>query len=232
MRILILEDEPPIASFIKNNCLEILGNLISNIHVCHTADDAVEYLRHHAIDLCLLDLNLSGDDGFDFLKQVVSMPFQTIVISAYSDRAIKAYEMGVIDFVAKPFDRERLQLALDRYMGRHSGHSKLKYLVYRLNRDFKMLEVKDISYFKSERIIVKAFTNEERPVLLDKHLNQLERILPANFIRIHRSYIINSEFIDSFGRKENGSAFVRLNTDEELPVSRSRIIPLKKLLDN
>jgi len=160
------------------------------------------------------------------------MPFQTIVISAYSDRAITAYEMGVIDFVAKPFDRERLQLAIDRYLGNFPIHSKLRYLVYRLNREYKMLEIEKISFFKSERIIVKAFINEERPILLDKHLNQLERILPPNFIRIHRSYIINSKFINSFGRRKNGSAFLRLGSEEELPVSRSRIIPLKKFLEN
>lgn len=232
MKIMILEDEPPIATFIKNTCYEILGNLIKNIDVFYSAEDALEFLKKNSIDLCLLDLNLSGDDGFNFLKKVVSMPFLTIVISAYSNRAITAYEYGVIDFVAKPFDRNRLQLALDRFLGKDQVASKTKFLVYRLNREYKMLEAEKVIFFNSERVIVKAFLEDCRPILLDKHLIQLEKILPKNFIRIHRSFIVNSAFIESFGLKNNGNSFIKLKNSVELPVSRSRIKSLKGFLIN
>ena len=230
MNILILEDEPPIASFIKNNCYEILGNHIKKISVFYTAEDAIEFLKDNSIDLCLLDLNLSGYDGFSFLKQVVSMPFQTIVISAYSDRAITAYEYGILDFVPKPFNRERLQLALDRYLGRNPVHSKMKYLIYKYHREYKKLDIKNILYLKSERVIVEAFQTEGRPVLLDKHLNQLELILPGNFLRVHRSFIANFNFIESFGRKANGNTFIKLENMTEIPVSRSRIKVVRDFL--
>ncbi len=70
------------------------------------------------IDVLFLDLNLNGKDGFDLLKTSVSGAFHVIIISAHTEQALKAFEYGVLDFVGKPFNKERLARALDRVFER------------------------------------------------------------------------------------------------------------------
>ena len=115
MRLVIVEDEPPIAEDVEHACRSILGNRIRSLRVFFTLDEAADFLASHPVDLLLLDLTLSGEDGYDLLRQAVAGPFQTIVISAHTDQAIDAYAHGVLDFVPKPLDEERLRLALDRF---------------------------------------------------------------------------------------------------------------------
>ena len=76
--------------------------------------EALCFIENNSLDLVLLDLNLNGDNGFDLLTTAVSESFHTIVISAYKDQAITAFEYGILDFVPKPFNRDRLEQAFDR----------------------------------------------------------------------------------------------------------------------
>ena len=76
MRILIVEDEPPIAEYIEKCTRSLLGMKIQELKIVYTFNDALEYLRKNGIDLCLLDLNLSGKDGFELLNRSVSKPFK------------------------------------------------------------------------------------------------------------------------------------------------------------
>jgi two-component system response regulator LytT len=102
MRILIVEDERPTAEDIKMLVEHILNKEITSIHIETTLDSAMWYLKEKSIDVLLLDLNLNSKDGFQLLKQVVSQSFHTIVISANTNRAIEAFENGVLDFIPKP----------------------------------------------------------------------------------------------------------------------------------
>ena len=109
---LIVEDEPPIASSIKQSLDTILKGNDPEFYITHTLREAMTLAENKNFDLCFLDLNLSGESGFDLLNKFTSS-FYTIIISAYSEKAIEAYEYGVIDFVPKPFHLERLKKLLD-----------------------------------------------------------------------------------------------------------------------
>lgn len=230
MRILIIEDEPPIAEYIERCTRSLLQGLIRRIDVVYTLEEAEFYLRKKAIDLCLLDLNLSGADGFELLKKALAMPFQSIIISAHAEKAIRAYEYGVTDFVPKPFTSERLQKAFDRYLGKSPAPSHMKYLVYRLGNENRLLAVEQVVFFKAIRIFVEAYLGDGRKVLLDKHLNQLERVLPDCFIRIHRSHIVNIHHLENYQHSLENGYRLHLKDGTVLPVSRSRYRTLKQLL--
>ena len=94
MRLLIVEDELPIAEDIKEICQNLLGSKLSSIKIELTLGNALLYLSEKQIDVLLLDLNLSGKNGFEILKKMVSYSFHTIIVSANIDRAIEAYEYG------------------------------------------------------------------------------------------------------------------------------------------
>ena len=72
------------------------------------------FIKEQSIDLLFLDLNLNREDGYELLEEVAAESFHTIIVSAYKDRAIRAFEYGVLDFVAKPYTEERLSLAIQR----------------------------------------------------------------------------------------------------------------------
>ena len=230
MRILIVEDEPPIAEYIERSTRSLLQGLIRRIDVVHTLEDARHHLRENKIDLCLLDLNLSGTDGYNLLKEVLAMPFQSIIISAYAEKAVTAFEYGVVDFVPKPFTVERLQKAFDRFLAKDNAAGFTKHLGYRLGKENHLLAVADVVFFKAVRIFVEAHLGHGRKVLLEKHLNQLERILPGGFIRIHRSYIVNIRHIGCYRHCGESRYRLQLKDGTVLPVSRYRYPVLKQIL--
>ena len=158
MRILIVEDERPTAEDIQLLVKQILKNEITSIHIETTLDNALAYLNEKQIDVLLLDLNLNSKDGFQILKQIVSKSFHTIIISANINRAIEAFEYGVLDFIPKPYTEERLKEAFRRLKSSHAldGHA-IKYLSVKTGFEIQVIPLEDIKYFKSANIYVELY---------------------------------------------------------------------------
>ena len=231
MRIIIVEDERPIANYIERLCHNILDKKIQSIRVLNGLDDALDYLFDHSIDLCLLDLNLHGQDGYDILKKAVSGTFHTIVISANTDRAVEAFEYGILDFVPKPFDEARLRKAFDRYLEQSEERNlHTKYLSVRSGYEIRLLKINDVHYFKAAGNYIEAVLTNGKTELLDKTMDRLEQILPPRFIRIHRSYMVDVEQIQSYGHAGSGTYQVTLMNNEKLPLSRSNYKKLQEMV--
>lgn len=231
MTILIIDDEPPIAAYIESLTRTILKDKVDHIHIIHTLEEARIFLQTKTADLCLLDLNLSGSNGFDLLKSIMVLPLQCIIISAYCEKAITAFEYGVIDFVPKPFNSNRLQLAFDRYFNIAAKNVHTKHLVYRLGNQNRLLGLEDVSHFTACRIFVEAFTRDGRKILLEKHLNQLERMLPDHFVRIHRSHLVNLHEVSSYQRQNPSGHELCMRDGTRLPISRHRYAHIQKILN-
>ncbi|MCE1188294.1 MAG: LytTR family DNA-binding domain-containing protein [Ignavibacteria bacterium] len=221
MRILIVEDERPTAEDIAFLVRELLGTEITMLHMEHTLENALIFLKEKTIDVLLLDLNLNAKDGFQILQQLVSRSFHTIIISANIHRAIEAFEYGVLDFIPKPYSSERLQIAFNRLKDNHAtdGHA-IKYLSVKRGFDIHLIPLEDIRYFKSDNIYVELHLRDGGVAIYDKPLGQLEPLLPARYSRIHKSYIINVDHIASFQNLGGGQYRVILETGDVLPVSR------------
>ena len=230
MRILIVEDERPTAEDIQFLVKQILGDEITSIHIETTLGNALAYLDEKPIDVLLLDLNLNSRDGFQILKQVVCKSFHTIVISANINRAIEAFEYGVLDFVPKPYSLERLTAAFQRLKSSHAsdGHS-MKYLSVKKGYEIRVIPIEEIRYFKSANIYVELHLKDEHFVLYDKPIKHLAPLLPANYSRIHKSYIVNRETIQTFQTLGGGKYRVVLKSGDCLPVSRKKIKLLKNM---
>ncbi len=211
MKLLIVEDEPPIAEDIKDMCTSILGSKAERIDIRHTMDDALEYLVHHTIDLCVLDLNLKGENGYEILHSTVSRSFHTIIVSAHTEQAFEAFDYGILDFVPKPVDRRRLKTALEKYFGTVRNRDEgIKYLVVRRQHSNHLIAVKEIRYFEAQGYLVKMFLRDGKFELIDKPLNRLIQVLPREFLQVHRSYIVAIEEVASFRHKGGGTYALRL----------------------
>jgi DNA-binding LytR/AlgR family response regulator len=230
MRILIVEDERPTAEDIKFLVEQILQKEITSIHIEVTLESALIYLKEKPIDVLLLDLNLNSKDGFQLLKQVVSQSFHTIVISANINRAIEAFEYGVLDFIPKPYNIERLKSAFQRLKSSHAldGHS-IKYLSVKKGFEIKVIALEEIKYFKSANIYTELHLKNDQTIIYDKSIKQLIPLLPSNYFRIHKSFIVDRNNVESIQTLGGGKYRVILKSGDCLPVSRHKIDALKSI---
>ena len=226
---LIVEDEFMIAKRLTRFVSQAFGDQPFKLTVLNTLDDADDFLAGHTIDVLFLDLNLQGKDGFSLLKEKLCESFHTIVVSANSDRAIEAFDLGVLDFVAKPFAFERIQTAINRLLDNtHVGSSK--YLTYRHLGKSELLSVQHINYLRAEGHYTHIITVDNREILHDKNLDKLLTTLPEHFIRIHRSYAVPLHQIKSIATQAGSKYWLTLHTGDNLPIGRTRIAELRNKL--
>lgn len=231
MHIVIVEDEPIIAQRLKRQIGEILEAEKPIIKWFDDIEDANEYLTQQSIDLLMLDLNLHGENGFDLLKDISAQSFHTIIVSAYSEQAIIAFEYGVLDFVAKPFQKERLEAALMRFTDKNSHASnELKQLAIRKHDGLSFIKIADINFIKADGHYTQLHTNSAENALHDKAIDKLAMLLPNQFIRVHRSYIVDINKVVALKIGSGASYQLLMQDNNEVPVSRSRYQEVKSLL--
>lgn len=228
MRILIAEDESVTARRLERMVVEILGGRAESVAVKESLADAEEYLFEKPIDLLFLDLNLNGEDGYDLLKLAAAGSFQTIVVSANSDRAIEAFQYGVVDFVPKPFDLERLQRALERANTKGPGQSPAKYLSVRKHGKVELVPVESVLYLQGAGDYVEVHLADGRMELHTKTLEALSGLLPPNFERIHKSYIADMKSMKGIVLQGSGKYAMEMIGGRLVPISRTKYKELKE----
>lgn len=230
MRILIVEDEKPTAEDLQQLVKNILGKNATSIHIETTVSNALWYLNQKSVDVVLLDLTLHSDDGFTVLRHFVQRSFQTIVISASISRAIEAYELGVFDFIPKPYTEERLRKSFERLRANFGNKSALQYLSVRKGAGVKFIPLSDVVYMKAAGMYVELYLSNSRVVLYDRSLKKLIPLLPKRFVRVHRSYIVDSERIVTMEAFSGGKYQIVLEGGSTVPVSRSYAREMRKLM--
>ena len=202
---------------------DFFADEIEDIILCDSLYESLRMIEKHAFDLILLDLNLNGKDGFDLLKILASEPFHAIIISAYKEKAITAFEYGVLDFVPKPFNRERLFQAFQRISNTdRTAPGNLKYLAIKKRKSLKLLDIQQLLYIRGAGVYTELVRKDGKTETHSKSLEKLENLLPPHFVRIHKSYIIDiSEAAEII--VESGSKYsVRLKDGTVLPIGRTR----------
>lgn len=228
MKILIIEDEARIAHRLQRMTAEFFVNKPINITICDSLQKGVEQIAIQQPDLLLLDLNLNGDNGFDVLEQMVAAPFHTIIVSANIDKAITAFAYGVLDFVAKPFDQERIFKALTRFVSPVLKQNEgIKYLAVKRAGQVRFINIEEVVYIKGAGIYTELHLKNGQNELHDKSLELLQQLLPNQFERIHRSYLVNFQQIEKIFINPGTRYSALLKTREILPIGRSKYKELK-----
>lgn len=233
MNVVIAEDEPLLQQRIARFVGEILGEQLDKLTVFLTLADAQDYLAQNETDVLLLDLNLQGQNGFDLLKMQLAKAFHTIVISAYADKAIEAFEYGVLDFIAKPCSKTRLQTALNRLTDNTlRSHYGCRYLSVKKSSAIELVTVSDIVYIQADGHYTQLFLKSSpQPVLHSKSIENIVTLLPEQFERVHRSYIVNMNFVKRLIIESGSRYFVQLQQDNLIPVGRTKFAVLKSRLE-
>lgn len=234
MRILIVEDETMVARNLSRLIREIGAWPIESLDHAYSLDEAEQHLKTQVVDLLFLDLNLSGEDGFDLLSGLVARPFQTIIVSANIDQALRAFEYGVIDFVAKPFKPTRLAQALNRLNNKgdatEAGKGNAKLLGIKISGKIKLVAVEDITFIRAAGRYSELVLKDGTTSIHEKNLTQLVMILPEQFQRIHKSHIVNLALARNILSNPGSKYELMLDEGTILPVGRVYIGHLKKRL--
>jgi two-component system response regulator LytT len=221
LSIIVVEDEALVAKRLIRFITASLEAQPHSIRHAETLDDAQEYLGEKSIDLLMLDLNLNGQDGFNLLKTHLSASYNTIVVSANTDRALEAFELGVLDFVAKPFKQERIAKALQRALGRDNGGKGIRSLSVEKRGFIELVALTDISYIRAAGHYSEIIMKDGTEHLHNKNLSKLLCLLPNNYQRVHRSHLVALNQVDKILKHAGSQYELILNGGNVIPLGRS-----------
>lgn len=221
LRCLLIDDEPPalkvLTSYITSiNGLEIAGQ-------CGNAIEALDVLKHKAIDVIFLDIKMPRIIGTEFLKNL-SQPPKVIFVTAYREYAVDGFELDAVDYLVKPVSFERFFKAitrLNRLMGKETSVSNTievataAFVYLKVDRDMKKVIINDILYIESWKDYVKVFFVNGQHLLAKQSISAMENLLSEHkFVRTHRSFMVSLDKISGY----NGLA-VQLGK-MEIPIGR------------
>lgn len=203
----LLIDDEPIALRILENYLADLPEF-EVVAKCLHALAARQILQEHAIDLIFLDLEMPKLKGFDFLKTLVNPP-AVIITTAHRDYALESYEMEVIDYLLKPIAFDRFLKAINRFQKNQQTSvnsitlpaPKSDFLYVKSNRKTLKLAQSSIAYIEGMNNYVKIYYQQEIHIVYTS-LQKIYEDLGPQFLRIHKSYIINKNKIKSFNQEQ------------------------------
>lgn len=229
MNILIVEDEARIAKRIERMTRDILGDSLNSLTHIDTLDTAAEFIENSSLDLVLLDLNLNGNNGFDLLTAAISKSFHTIIVSAYKEQAITAFEYGVLDFVPKPFNRNRLEEAIHRTLAKGKKETNtVKYLAVKKRNRIQLIPIEEVLYIKGAGSYTELFLTNGEKELHDKSLEKLEQLLTPSFERIHKSYLVKMSEVKEIIVKSGSKYMAKLKNETCIPIGRTKYKILKE----
>ncbi len=197
--------------------------------------EGLELIQLHQPDLIFLDIEMPILNGFEMLAKL-SNPPKVVFTTAYDQYAIKAFEEGSIDYLLKPIETERLdktikklkqtalsapQLPIEELIRQIQGKKTIKTLTVKLGDKILLIKLEDIVHVQAEDKYVFLHTSDGKKHLTDYTLAVLEEKLPEEF-KIHRSEMINTDYIKEIRKGFNGALIFVLNTANETRVTSSR----------
>ncbi len=232
MNALILEDERSSAIRLAKLIVNHENGKNLQLYFSESISETEKIFTEKTIDLLFLDLQLNSEDGFDLLKRIVSESFYTVIVSAFTDRAIEAYNYGVLDFVPKPVFQERVNQALDRVFVNTRLDSKTKVLIIKNRSVLETIKVEHIVYLQPAGRYTEIVLDTGKKKLHSLPLEKIIKILPDNFERVHRSYIVNLDLIKKVFSYTGTKYEIELNDGLILPMGRSYAKKIKLLFAN
>jgi two-component system LytT family response regulator len=212
---------------------------------CGTAAETIELVRAARPDVVFLDIHLPDMDGFDVVDALSShteliMP-RIVFTTAYDQYALRAFEVHAVDYLLKPFTPERLRSALERIRqhanggppnGVEDGESS-RYatrIVFKSKGRILFLPVSEIRWIAAEENYVRISTADETHLLRETMAHLEERLDPRAFLRVHRSSIVNLQFVKEVRMDAEGEAAVMLINGQKVSMSRSYRSRIQRLV--
>jgi DNA-binding LytR/AlgR family response regulator len=199
-RCLIVDDEPVARRIISSYLEEIPETEL--VASCPNAIAAMEVLQRERVDLLLLDIEMPKLKGLDFIRSL-SHPPAIILTTAYREFALDAFDLGVVDYLLKPIRFERFFQAFQKFKKERTPLVKeapKAIMLFRSDRKTYRIAPDDILYIEGLSNYVRIFLLD-RQLTVYNSLTAMEQELPSAFLRVHKSYIVNTGALDAFSHE-------------------------------
>lgn len=227
---LAVDDEPPALNIIQKYIAAVPSLELAGM--CSNAVEALEILQTNHVDLIFLDIQMPQILGTQFIRTLKNPP-KVIFTTAFRKFAVEGFELDAVDYLLKPISFERFLKAVNKVMNTTlsaktaSLHIEKEnhdlFIHFRADRKTLKIPLDDILFIESLKDYIKVVT-KVKPIVTKQSISSLEENLPANFIRIHRSYIVSVNKIESYTNE-----IVQIGK-HELPISRSYRHEVERIL--
>ncbi|PZX60898.1 LytTR family two component transcriptional regulator [Hydrotalea sandarakina] len=240
MKCIIIDDEPLARSIIKEY-LQAYPS-IEIVAECSDGFEAAKSIQQYQPNLLFLDIQMPKINGFELLE-LVETKASVIFTTAFDEYALKAFEQNAIDYLLKPFSKERFHKAIEKALHNSDYNNTTSLpenlfnttlpanrIVVKDGSKIKIIPLSQIHFLEAADDYVKIITTEGT-FLKKKTMQHFEQMLPQQqFARIHRSYIVNLQFITKIELLEKENYAAILNTGQQLQVSKTGYSRLKTVL--
>ena len=214
MNCIIVDDEP-----LAREAMELLiadTGVLNLIGTFNSAVTASRFMEEHSVDLIFLDIQMPGITGIEFAR-TISKKTLVIFTTAYTEYALDSYEVDAVDYLVKPIEPERILKAVDKAVSYHSLLLKeekeaietieaAEYFFVKADRRYFKVNFTDILFIEGLKDYVILQLDDQR-IITRMTLKAVFDLLPENtFIRVNKSYIVNTRHIDSF---DNNDIFIK-----------------------
>ena len=243
----IIIDDEPLARIIVKEYLQFYP-AISILQECGDGFEGIKAIQQHRPDIIFLDVQMPKINGFEMLELVEDPP-AVIFTTAFDEYAIKAFESHAVDYLLKPFNKERFDKAISKWLDQHATRpaepisatealletaaqspTQQQRIVVKTGGKIKIIPLEDIHYLEAADDYVKIHT-KGGAFLKNRTMSFFEKALdPAQFVRTHRSYILNVQQVTRIDPYEKDSHLCILQSGASVPVSKAGYVKLKSVL--
>jgi two-component system LytT family response regulator len=238
----ILIDDEPLARTILKEYLKVYPD-IHLVQECNDGFEGVKAIAQHQPDLIFLDIQMPKINGFEMLE-LIDNPPAVIFTTAFDDYAIKAFEAHAVDYLLKPFSKDRFDKAVQKWLAQKSSSKNMQALlettpqrpeeqhriVVKKGANIVIIPVHKVHYLEAYDDYVKIHTAEGF-YLKKKTMSHFEQSLnPLQFVRVHRSYLIHLQELTRIEPLEKDSHVALLKSGTRIPLSQSGYGKLKEML--
>ncbi|MFN7601019.1 MAG: LytR/AlgR family response regulator transcription factor [Bacteroidota bacterium] len=235
MKCVIVDDEQDSRQILAN----YLTKYCPDVEVCgfgQSVETGLEAIRQHQPDLVFLDIEMPYGNCFDLLEQAGNYTFEIVFVTAFGNYAIKALNQSAAYYLLKPVDIDELVKAVEKIKNERQSrfyrqHARVLQENIRPNAPqkvmlptldgFEIVAINTILYCEAADNFTKFFFDEGHPLLICRTLKYFDEVLqPHGFLRIHRSYVINPNFVVRYAKGKGG--YVTMKNNQELEISPNR----------
>ncbi|HXB09189.1 MAG TPA: LytTR family transcriptional regulator DNA-binding domain-containing protein [Puia sp.] len=248
----IIIDDEPLARLIVNEYLQSYPE-ITVLQECGDGFEGIKAIQQHHPDLIFLDVQMPKINGFEMLELVEDPP-AVIFTTAFDEYAIKAFENHAVDYLLKPFNKDRFDKALRKWLDQRATRptdllthgapnntddlletaaqspTQQQRIVVKTGGKIKIIPLEDIHFLEAADDYVKIHTHNGA-FLKNRTMSYFEKTLdPTQFVRTHRSYILNVQQVTRIDPYEKDSHLCILQSGAQVPVSKAGYVKLKTVL--
>lgn len=235
MKAIIVDDEErarrSLETLLVTHCKEV-----QVMEQCANVPKAVLSIKQHQPDVVFLDIDMPEFSGFELLNFFDAVNFEIVFVTAHSEYAVQAFEYSAVDYLLKPVQVDKLKASVQKVENRLHNHN-MKQRLEVLQQNFKsdefsrialpvsdgllFVEVNNIAQLQADGAYTQVYIADGSKLLVSKKLKFFEDLLAKrrNFFRIHRSHLINLNFVKKYKRLES---FIEMDNGSNMPVSKER----------